>query len=89
MNKKKPITHSKYANAECFKLKNKRIAIVDSPHDEDIFIQMTIMDGELAPRTTHEIMKGKAVVTTFRVSQEAAIALAKGLKDRLNSKGIF
>ena len=73
---------TEYANGTIVKYDNKRILVAPFPNDEFV-IQTKILDGNLSERSTHEVVGGKIVVTTLKLSLEGAIALYSALQNEL------
>jgi len=57
--------------------------------DGDYGIQFARLSDDTEPRTRHEVIRGKVVVTTFRITPEAAVSLADGLTEFLRKEGIL
>ncbi len=82
----KKIKQVSYKDAEFLRYENSRVSIF-SVKDGEYIISMKTLTDDIQPRAIHRVVKGKAVITTIKVSQEGAFCLVKGLKDILKKDG--
>lgn len=87
MKVKTKIKRKAYSNAELYKWNNARIVVQSLNDGEDYGIKFTILSDDPSPRTTHQVLKGKVVNTSIRISKESAVALMAGLQIRLLNDG--
>jgi hypothetical protein len=81
MGKRTKIT--KYANGTVAKMHNRRLIVKVNDNDQ-IEVGMRILDGCLEPRSSHDIIGGKIVNTTIKLSREVAESLVVCLVQELN-----
>jgi hypothetical protein len=77
----------KYKNATKVKLKNRRVMVY--PIKEDLLIEIKTISSDLRPRAVHTVLKDKLVITGFKLSEDAAIALFACLGEELKKKGLI
>jgi hypothetical protein len=81
MKKLKPITRSVYADAEHFKYENARVSVI-SLEDSGYIIDFKVLSDNLTPKALHFVYKNKVVQTRIKLTDEAALAIYLGLKER-------
>jgi hypothetical protein len=63
-----------YNDGAVVKVKNRKVVL---KKNNDVFlVQFIIVDGDVRCRSTHKVLKGKAVVTSLKLSTEAVEGLA-------------
>jgi tRNA(Leu) C34 or U34 (ribose-2'-O)-methylase TrmL len=87
-NEMKDIKYNKHPNASSFKMKNKR-ATVFMIGEESIGIELIVASDNHKERAVHKVLKGKAVLTGLKISNEAALCVYVGLRDILFKRGII
>lgn len=84
----KTIKRYSYQNAELFKYENARVALVSLPTDE-YHIELKVLSKDIRPRASHIVKKDRIVLTSIKITEQAALSLLIGLQEQLHKNGVI
>ena len=77
-----------YVNATMIRSENKRFVVV-SLDSGNYGIELNIITYDLKPRAVHKVIRNKVVSTSFKLSQEGAMALYLALGNQLKRDNLL